>query len=198
MAVSFNFGEVISVLIACLILPFLPITTIQLLVQGLLYDIGQLSIPFDNVDDEYIKKPRKWDLKSLRNFMVFMGPLSSCFDLIVFASLWYIFKLRAPQVALFQTVWFSYGIVSNLFGLHIIRTGKVPFIQSNASKPVYATSIILSAIAILVPFTSLGRYIGLVAIPLPLIGLIILVPILYCFVALFAKKVYIKKYGEWI
>lgn len=198
MAVSFNFGEVISVLIACVILPFLPITTIQLLVQGLLYDIGQLSIPFDNVDEDYIKSPRKWDLKSLRKFMIFMGPLSSCFDLIVFASLWYIFKLRAPQVALFQTVWFSYGVVSNLFGLHIIRTGKVPFVQSNASKPVYATSIILSIVAILVPFTALGRYIGLVAIPLPLIGLIILVPILYCFVALFAKKVYIKKYGEWI
>lgn len=198
MAVSFNFGEVISVLISCIILPFLPITTIQLLVQGLLYDIGQLSIPFDNVDNDYIQKPRRWDLKSLKNFMLFMGPLSSIFDMLVFASLWFIFKLRAPEADLFRTVWFSYGIVSNLFGLHIIRTSKIPFIQSNSSKAVYVSSIVLSIVAIFVPFTALGTYIGLVPIPAPLIALIIIVPVLYCFVALFAKKIYMKRYEEWI
>ena len=196
MATSFNFGEVVSVIIASVALPFLPETPIQLLVEGLLYDFGQLTLPFDNVDEEYLQKPRQFSLKSLKNFMLFMGPLSSIFDLIVFASLWFIFHLR--EAALFQTVWFSYSIVSNLLGMHIIRTAKIPFVQSNAHKMVYFSSILLSIIGIVVPFTWLGELIGLVPIPLPYMSIIIIVPILYCFVAMFAKKVYIKKYGEWI
>ena len=196
MAVSFNFGEVSSVIVASILLPFLPITPIQLLVQSLLYDFGQLTLPFDNVDKEYLEKPRKWDLKSLKNFMLFMGPLSSCFDMIVFASLWFIFNVRTE--AIFQTIWFSYGVVSNLVGMHIIRTAKIPFVESNAHKFVYFSSILLSIIAILVPFTALGHIIGLVSIPLKYLTVILGVPILYCFVALFAKKIYVKKYGEWI
>ncbi len=196
MATSFNFGEVMSVIIASVLLPFLPETPIQLLVEGLLYDFGQLTLPFDNVDKEYLQKPRQFNLKSLKNFMLFMGPLSSIFDLIVFASLWFVFHLR--EVALFQTVWFTYSIVSNLLGMHIIRTAKIPFIQSNASKMVYLSSFLLSIIGIIVPFTWLGRVIGLVPIPLAYMSIIIGIPILYCFVAMFAKKVYIKKYGEWI
>ncbi len=196
MATSFNFGEVMSVIIASVALPFLPETPIQLLVEGLLYDFGQLTLPFDNVDKEYLQKPRQFSIKSLKNFMLFMGPLSSIFDLIVFASLWFVFHLR--EVALFQTVWFTYSIVSNLLGMHIIRTAKIPFIQSNANKMVYLSSILLSIAGIVVPFTWLGNAIGLVPIPLPYMSIIIVVPILYCFVAIFAKKVYIKKYGEWI
>lgn len=196
MAASFNFGEVVSVIIASILLPFLPITPIQLLVQSLLYDFGQLTLPFDNVDKEYLQTPKKWSISSLKKFMLFMGPLSSSFDMIVFASLWFIFGIR--QAAIFQTVWFSYGVVSNLVGMHIIRTAKVPFVQSNANKMVYFSSILLSIIAIIVPFTWLGRVIGLVAIPLKYLSIIILVPILYCIVALFAKKIYIRKYGEWI
>lgn len=198
MAVSFNFGEVLSVLIASMLLPFFPITPIQLLVQSLLYDIGQLSLPYDNVDKEYLQKPRKWDLKGLKNFMLWMGPTSSIFDLMVFAILWFGFHLRQPDAALFQTIWFSYGVVSNLIGLHIIRTAKTPFIQSNASKAVYASSIILSLIAIIVPFTFIGSYIGLVPLPLKYLSVIIGVPILYCFIATIVKKEYIKKYGEWL
>ena len=93
MAVSFNFGEVSSVIIASILFPFLPITPIQLLVQSLLYDFGQLTLPFDNVDEEYLQKPRKWNIQSLKHFMLFMGPLSSCFDMIVFASMWFIFGI---------------------------------------------------------------------------------------------------------
>lgn len=197
-ATSMNFGEVFSVLIASIILPFFPITPIQLLVQSLLYDMGQLSIPFDNVDNDSLKTPKKLDIKSLRNFMVFLGPISSCFDMVVFASLWFIFKLRAPDAALFQTIWFSYGIVSNLVGLHIIRTAKTPFIQSNASRAVYLSSILFSIVAILVPFTVIGNIIGLVAIPLKYISFIFIVVLFYCIAFLFAKKVYIKKHGEWI
>lgn len=198
MAVSFNFGEVLSVLIASILLPFIPITPIQLLVQSLLYDFGQLSLPLDHVDKEYLEKPRRWNLTSIKNFMLFMGPTSSIFDLLVFSILWYGFKLRAPDVALFQTIWFSYGVVSNLVGLHVIRTSKIPFFQSHASKSVYLSSITLSIVALIIPFTFIGNFIGLVALPLKYIALIITIPILYCFLALFVKKLYIKKYGEWI
>ena len=196
LAASFNFGEVTSVVIASVLLPFLPITPIQLLVQSLLYDIGQLTLPFDNVDNESLKDPKQWDINSLKHFMLFMGPLSSSFDMIVFASIWFIFGIR--DAATFQTIWFSYGVVSNLVGMHIIRTAKIPFVQSNAHKFVYASSIILSIIAIIVPYTALGHVIGLVSNPISYLTIIIGVPILYCFVALFAKKIYIRKYHEWI
>ena len=196
LAVSFNFGEVTSVIIASVLLPFLPITPIQLLVQSLLYDLGQLTLPFDNVDEEYLKEPKKWDINSLKNFMLFMGPLSSTFDMIVFASIWFIFNIR--DAATFQTIWFSYGVVSNLIGMHIIRTAKTPFVESNANKVVYVSSIVLSIIAIIVPYTALGHIIGLVSNPISYLVIIIGVPILYCFVALFAKKIYIRKHNEWI
>ena len=174
----------------------MPITPIQLLVQSLLYDLGQLTLPFDNVDEEYLREPKKWNINSLKNFMLFMGPLSSSFDMIVFASIWFLFGIR--DAATFQTIWFSYGVVSNLIGMHIIRTANVPFIESNANKVVYASSIILSIIAIIVPYTSLGHVIGLVSNHISYLVIIIGVPILYCFVALFAKKIYIRKYNEWI
>ena len=196
LAASFNFGEVMSVIIASVLLPFLPETPIQLLVEGLLYDFGQLTLPLDNVDEEYLNKPSKFDVKSLKNFMLFMGPLSSCFDLIVFALVWFTFDIH--EAAIFQTIWFSYGVVSNLVGMHVIRTAKVPFKESHASKAVYFSSILLSIIAMVVPYTFLGRAIGLTALAPKYFTVIIGVPILYCFVAIFAKKIYIKKYGEWI
>ena len=196
MAVSFNFGEVTSVIIASIFLPFLPITPIQLLVQGLLYDFGQLTMPFDNVDEEYLQSPKGWNLKSLKRFMLFMGPLSSCFDMIVFACLWFVFGVR--EAALFQTIWFAYGNVENLFGMHMIRTAKVPFVQSNASKMVYFSSILLSIVSVLLPYTALGSMIGLVATPYKFLILILGVPVIFCIVALIAKKIYIRKFHEWI
>lgn len=198
MAVSFNFGEVLSVVIASVFLPFFPITPIQLLVQSLLYDCGQLSVPLDNVDKEYLSKPKVWDINSIKRFMLYMGPTSSVFDLMVFSILWFGFKLRAPDAALFQTIWFSYGVVSNLVGLHIIRTGKVPIIQSNASKYVYISSVLLSLVGIVIPYTVVGGFLGLVALPAKYLGVIIGVPILYCFVASFVKRLYIRKFGDWI
>ena len=196
LATSFNFGEVVSVIIASVLLPFLPETPIQLLVEGLLYDFGQMTLPFDHVDKESLQHPKKLDINSLKHFMLFMGPVSSAFDMIVFASLWFFFQVR--DAATFQTIWFSYSIVSNLVGMHIIRTSKIPFIQSNAHKAVYISSISLIIIGLVVPFTALGSMIGLVPIAGQYIFLIFAVTILYCFVALFAKKIYIKKYGEWI
>lgn len=196
MATSFNFGEVLSVIVASVALPFLPETPIQLLVESLLYDFGQMTLPFDNVDNDIIKKPKTFSIKSLKNFMLFMGPLSSIFDLVVFASLWFIFGIR--EAATFQTVWFSYSIVSNLVGMHIIRTSKIPFIQSNAHKMVYFSSILLIIIGLIVPFTTLGSIIGLVPIAFKYIIMIFVITFFYCILALFAKKIYIKKYGDWI
>ena len=196
MAVSFNFGEVMSVIIASVFLPFLPETPIQLLVESLLYDFGQLTLPFDNVDKEYLQSPKRFDIKDLKHFMLFMGPLSSVFDMLVFASLWFVFGIR--EAAVFQTVWFSYSIVSNLTGMHIIRTAKMPFVQSNANKMVYFSSILLSIIGVLVPYTFLGKAIGLVPVTLKYLDVIIGVTALYCVAAIFVKKIYIKKYGDWI
>ena len=196
LATSFNFGEVMSVIIASALLPFLPETPIQLLVEGLLYDFGQMTLPFDHVDKEDLQKPKKLDIKSLKHFMFFWGPLSSCFDMVVFACLWFFFNIR--ESALFQTIWFSYSIVSNLVGMHIIRTAKLPFIQSNAHRAVYISSISLIIIGLLVPFTGLGAMIGLVPMQFSDIVLIFGVTFLYCIVAIFAKKVYLKKYKEWI
>ena len=196
LATSFNFGEVLSVIVASVALPFLPETPIQLLVEGLLYDFGQMTLPFDDVDKEIVQKPKKLDIKSLKHFMLFMGPVSSIFDLIVFASLWFIFGVR--EAAIFQTIWFTYSIVSNLVGMHIVRTAKIPFVQSNAHKMVYASSILLILVGIIVPFTPAGSLIGLVPIAAKYIVLIFAVTFLYCILAMFAKKIYIKKYGEWI
>ena len=196
LATSFNFGEVLSVIVASVALPFLPETPIQLLVEGLLYDFGQMTLPFDDVDKEIVQKPKKLDIKSLKHFMLFMGPVSSIFDLIVFASLWFIFGVR--EAAIFQTIWFTYSIVSNLVGMHIVRTAKIPFVQSNAHKMVYASSILLILVGIIVPFTPAGSLIGLVPIATKYIVLIFAVTFLYCILAMFAKKIYIKKYGEWI
>lgn len=196
LATSFNFGEVLSVIVASVALPFLPETPIQLLVEGLLYDFGQMTLPFDNVDKESLRRPKKFDIKSLKNFMLFMGPISSAFDLLVFVSLWFVLGVR--EAAVFQTIWFSYSIVSNLAGMHMIRTAKVPFFQSNAHKAVYASSILLSIVGLVLPYTFVGKMIGLVPIAYEYIVLILTVTVLYCMIAIIAKRIYIRKYDEWI
>ncbi len=199
LATSFNFGEVISVIIASVILPFLPETPIQLLVEGLIYDLGQLTLPFDNVDEEHLDKPKNWNTNSLKRFMLVMGPLSTMFDMIVFLVMWFEFNLRSNSIALFQTIWFTYSIISNLVGMHIIRTNKKPIIQSHASKSVYISSISISIFAIFIPYTILGKAIGLVPIGFKYILVFMLaIPALYCVVAQVVKKRYIKKYGEWL
>ena len=199
LATSFNFGEVVSVVIASVLLPFLPETPIQLLVEGLIYDVGQLTLPFDDVDSEHLNKPKNWNTESLKRFMLIMGPLSSAFDILVFVIMWFVFKLRNDNIALFQTIWFTYSIVSNLVGMHIIRTNKRPFIDSHASLPVYISSISIIIIALLVPYTILGKAINLVPIGMNyLIVFMIFIPLLYCVAAQFIKRIYKKKYEEWL
>ncbi len=196
MATSFNFGEVLSVMIASVLLPFLPETPIQLLVEGLLYDFGQMTLPFDNVDKEAIRKPKRFSIKSLKKFMFFMGPLSSCFDIIVFAYVWFALNIR--EAAMFQSIWFTYSIISNLLGMFVIRTAKNPIKNSKASKPVYFSSILIIIVSILIPYTVLGKAINLVPIGASIIVMLFVISLIYCVVASFAKKIYIKKYGEWI
>ena len=196
MATSFNFGEVLSVMIASILLPFLPETPIQLLVEGLLYDFGQMTLPFDNVDKEMLQKPKKLDVKSLKRFMFFMGPLSSCFDLIIFAYVW--FALGVRQAVMFQSIWFTYSIISNLLGMFIIRTSKSPFKSSNPSGPVCFSSFAIIIVSILLPYTALGKAINLVPLGANIIVILFVISLLYCVVASFAKKIYIKKYKEWI
>ena len=196
MSTSFNFGEVLSVMIASVLLPFLPETPIQLLVEGLLYDFGQMTLPFDNVDKEALQKPKKLDVNGLKKFMFFMGPLSSCFDLIIFAYVW--FALGVREAVTFQSIWFTYSIISNLLGLFVIRTAKNPLKSSKASRPVYFSTFAIIIISILLPYTVLGKAINLVPLGANIIVILFVISLLYCVVASFAKKIYIKKYGEWI
>ncbi len=196
MATSFNFGEVLSVMVGSVLLPFLPETPIQLLVEGLLYDFGQMTLPFDNVDKEALQEPKKLDIHSLKRFMFYMGPLSSFFDLLIFAYVWFVFQIR--DVATFQSIWFCYSIISNLLGLYIIRTAKNPLQGSKPSKAVYFSSACIILLSILLPYTILGKAIGLVPIGLNILVVLFMMTFLYCIVASFAKKNYIKKYGEWI
>ncbi len=196
MATSFNFGEVLSVMFASVLLPFLPETPIQLLVEGVLYDFGQMTLPFDNVDDEPLQTPKRFNIDSLKKFMFFMGPLSSAFDLIIFAFVWFGFGIRSA--ATFQTIWFTYSIISNLLGMYIIRTAKSPFKGSKPSKPVLLSSIFIMIVSIFIPYTALGKAIGLVPIGINAIFIMFAIALFYCVVASVAKKIYIKKYGEWI
>lgn len=199
LATSFNFGEVLSVIVASVLLPFLPETPIQLLVEGVLYDFGQLTLPFDNVDAEHLNHPKNWNTNSLKKFMLIMGPLSSIFDMLVFAIMWFGFQLRTGNVALFQTIWFTYSIVSNLVGMHIIRTNRRPILESSASKAVYASSILIIVASILLPYTFIGKSIGLVPIGgVYLLVFMVAIPLLYCLVAQGVKRWYIKKNGEWL
>ena len=157
MAASGNFGNMISVIVASLFLPFLPMLPVQILTQNLLCDFSQMGIPFDNVDPEYLQKPRKWETRSIKSFMAFMGPLSSVFDILCFAVMWWIIKANTPAMApLFQCGWFVFGTVSQVLVIHMIRSGKVPFVQSMAAKPLLLSTTIVALAAVLVGFSALA------------------------------------------
>jgi len=199
MTASSNFGNVFSVLIASIFLPFLPMLSVQLLVQNLLYDISQISIPWDEVDHEYLRQPRKWEANGIVRFMLFIGPLSSIFDVITFLVLWYVLKANSPEQAdFFRSGWFVQGLLSQTLIVHMIRTKKIPFFQSRAANPVILLTLLVMAIGILIPFTSLGASLGLV--PLPMIYFACLAGILtgYCILLQLVKVWYIRKFGQWL
>ena len=140
MTASSNFGNVFSVLAASAFLPFLPMLPVQLLTQNLLYDFSQTTIPFDNLDPDYLDVPRKWNADDIGRFMLFIGPISSVFDILTFLVMWHIFGADSTEHAsLFQAGWFIEGLLSQTLIVHMIRTEKIPFIQSRASWPVLTT-----------------------------------------------------------
>lgn len=196
---SSNFGNIFSVLIASAFLPFLPMLPIQLLIQNLLYSISQISIPWDNMDEEYLRKPQQWDASEIRKFMIYIGPISSIFDIVTFAVMWFVFDANSIEnMALFQSGWFVVGLLTQTLIVHMIRTRKIPFIQSIASAPVLIMTAIIMIVGIIIPFTGFGSFINLV--PLPPSYFIWLVGILisYSLLTEITKRWYIKKFDSWI
>lgn len=187
MGASSNFGNMFSVLGASLWLPFLPMAPIQILTNNLLYDFSQVSIPTDAVDPEQVARPRPWSIKEISRFVLFIGPCSSIFDYTTYALMWFIFKcanlaLKAPPelasrfahaavpdatyaAALFQTGWFVESLLTQTLIIHIIRTNKIPFLQSRASWPLIFTSVGIMAVGAWLPFSPLGSLLGFVPLP---------------------------------
>jgi Mg2+-importing ATPase len=164
MGASSNFGNMFSVLGASLFLPFLPMAPIQVLTNNLLYDFSQTAIPTDNVDDDYIAAPRRWDIDNLFKFMVFIGPISSIFDYATYAMmLWVFHSWNNPS--LFQTGWFVESLLTQTLIIHIIRTAKVPFVESRASAALITTSIIICCVGIALPSTPIGAALGFTPLP---------------------------------
>ena len=192
MTASSNFGNMLSVVGASIFLPFLPMLPIQILVNNLLYDFSQTTIPTDNVDEDYIVKPRQWSMRSIKRFIFFLGPVSSVFDYAAFYMMLYIFGAW-NNPALFQTGWFIVSIVTQTFIIHIIRTNKIPFMQSRASFPVVLTSFVISAIGIFLVFPPLGKTLGFVQLPLLYWPLMILILLAYMAVAHSIKSWLIRK-----
>lgn len=198
MTASSNYGNVFSVLIASAFIPFLPMLSIHLLLQNLMYDISQLALPWDKMDAEFLRKPRKWDASNIRRFMLWMGPTSSLFDITTFALMWYVFGANhAGAQSLFQSGWFVEGLLSQTLVVHMLRTQKIPFIQSRAALPVLLTTFAVMALGIAIPFTPLGAMVGLVPLPLAYFPWLAATLFGYCLVAQGMKRLYIRRFGQW-
>ncbi|HZJ96003.1 MAG TPA: magnesium-translocating P-type ATPase [Thiopseudomonas sp.] len=196
MTVSSNFGNVFSIVVASIFLPFLPMLPLQLLVQNLLYDISQIAIPFDNVDEEEVSQPLKWNADGIGRFMLFFGPLSSVFDILTFALMWYVFMANTvAEQALFQSGWFMVGLLTQTMIVHIIRTPKMAFIESRAAASLLVTTLVIMAIGIFLPMGPLAGYFKMQALPWSFF--IWLVGILAGYAALTSlmKRYYIRRFG---
>ncbi|MGA8751898.1 MAG: magnesium-translocating P-type ATPase [Pseudolabrys sp.] len=199
MTASSNFGNVFSVLIASIFLPFLPMLPIQLLVQNLLYDVSQVSIPWDDVDEDYLKQPRKWDASGVARFMVFIGPISSIFDVVTFLVMWNVFQANTVEKqSLFQSGWFVVGLLTQTLIVHMIRTRHIPFFQSRAAMPVILLTASIMAFGIYLPFSPLGAHLNMVPLPLPYFGWLIGILLSYCLLTQLVKTIYIRRFGQWL
>ncbi|KAG1751439.1 Mg-transporting ATPase [Suillus paluster] len=202
MATSSNFGNIFSVLVASAWLPYQPMLPLQLLVQNLLYDFSQASIPWDNVDPEYLESPRTWGAKSIIRFMVCMGPFSSPFDIITFCINWFHYGIRtldSPLVPRAQTDWFLEGSLTQLFIIHFLRTGKIPFIQSRASAPVVFTTFAIAGIAIAIPYIPKVNTALQLTPPEPLFFAYLSAMVIgYALVVHVAKTLYQLAFKEWL
>jgi Mg2+-importing ATPase len=194
MGASSNFGNMFSVLGASIILPFLPMAPIQVLTNNLLYDFSQTAIPTDNVDAEYLAVPRRWDIGNITRFMVLIGPISSIFDYVTYFMMLYAFGAW-DKPALFQTGWFVESLLTQTLIIHIIRTARVPFLESRASAALITTSLIIAVVGIAIPFSGLGPTLGFVHLPrgywLPL-GVILLS---YAILTHLMKTWFVRRFG---
>lgn len=192
MGSSSNLGNMISMTGASIFLPFLPMMPIQILMNNFLYDISQTSIPTDRVDEEYLKQPRPWNIKSIKRFMLLIGPVSSIFDFATFGILWFLFRARQP---LFNTGWFLESLCTQTLVIHVIRTGKKPFVESKPSTLLILTSIAIIMVGIILPFSPLSQVLDFVTPP-PLFFLILgIIVLLYLFTVQLVKSHVVKKYG---
>jgi len=201
MTASSNFGNVFSVLIASAWLPFLPMLPIHLVVQNLLYDFSQAVIPWDNVDPEFIAVPRKWGAGGLAKFMLFMGPISSIFDVVTFCFMWFYYGIQTPNddVTAFQTAWFVEGLLTQTLIVHMIRTHKIPFFQSRASWPVVLTTLTVSVIGLSMPWIpGVNTFFKMEGLPTLYYPLLFGCLITYCVLAQATKRLFIRIFHEWL
>ena len=220
MTASSNFGNMFSVLAASALLPFLPMMSVHLILLNLIYDLSCTAIPWDNVDEEFIKKPRKWDASSVGSFMIWIGPTSSIFDFTTYVFMYFVicplfvsggilfndlaahysgaqlFAIQARYIGMFQAGWFIESMWSQTLVIHMIRTEKIPFIQSHASLSVTLLSIIGIVVLTIIPFTPIGTALGFVALPAAYFAYLIPCILLYMVLATSLKKAYVRHYGE--
>ncbi|MQR00758.1 magnesium-translocating P-type ATPase [Glaciimonas soli] len=196
MSASSNFGNVFSVLLASVFLPFLPMLPLQLLVQNLLYDFSQVAIPLDNVDPESLAMPQRWNSGEIGRFMLFFGPMSSVFDIATFGLMWYVFRANSPDTqTLFQSGWFVEGLLTQTLIVHMIRTRKIPFVQSRASWPLLATTATIMAVGIFLPMGPFAEYFNLQALPLSYFGWLAAILLGYMLLTQAMKSFYARRYG---
>jgi Mg2+-importing ATPase len=200
MASSGNFGNMFSVLAASVFLPFLPMLPIQILTQNLLYDFSQIAIPLDRMDPEYIKKPQKWNAKGIARFMYHMGPVSSLFDIAAFLILFFLFRYNGIDFneSYLQTGWFIEGLLSQTLIVHLIRSAKVPFIESRASLPLLLSTLLVSLAGLAIPYTVVGEALQMAPISLWYLPCVFGLLLLYALAVQAIKGYYIRRFHEWI
>jgi P-type Mg2+ transporter len=199
MTASSNFGNVFSVLAASTFLPFLPMLPLHLMILDLLYHVSQLSIPWDRLDKDYLEKPRKWEAGDIARFMIFVGPASSVFDITTFCLMWFVFGANSPaHQSLFQSGWFVESLLSQTLIVHMIRTQKIPFIQSVAAPPVLILTGVVIAIGILIPFSPLGASVGLQPLPASYFPWLVATLVAYWALTQIIKTIYIKRFAKWL
>ena len=200
LALSQDFGDVFSIMISSIFLPFLPLMPIQMLIQDFIVEISQIGIPYDNVDEEFIKTPKNWDTKDLSKFMKIFGIISSITDILAFLIFWFIFKYNSVEKQMyFQTAWFVECIISETLIIYYLRTNKLNFLKSNPSKILIGLSSITIACTILIPVL-LSNFTGFnfVVLPLNYYLYVIGLAILYAIIVQIVKRLYLKKNNSWL
>jgi len=199
MATSGNFGNMISVMIASLFLPFLPMLPVHILIQNLLNDFAQIGMPFDNVDKEYIQKPKNWNANGIKKFMFAFGIISTLLDVCCFAILWYVFGFNTMDKAVyFQSGWFVFGILSQTLIIHMIRTHRIPFIESKSSVQLLISTFTIVMVTILIAFTNIATIFDLTRMPARYLLWVCVLMGIYILCIQLYKKIYLRKNTEWL